>query len=130
MKTGSWRFLICIMKILGKIRKIFFSLKAEVTSANILPMQMSVDLKIATVLLYWIHLTVCNLLNLLVFQQIFSYFKNIFFKFPWLKFWSHCWLCLRHTLWKDFYLKHSIGILRVGSKIEPFFFSLGRNTIK
>lgn len=123
----------------------FFSLKAEVTSANILPMQMSVDLKIATVLLYWIHLTVCNLLNLLVFQQIFSYFKNFFFKFPWLKFWSHCWLCLRQwhqnlklgvsrwslrTLWKDFYLKHSIGILRVGSKIEPFFFSLGRNTIK
>lgn len=71
MKTGSWRFLICIIKILGKIRKIFFSLKAEVTSANILPMQMSVDLKIATVFFYQIHLTACNLL---VFQQIFSYF--------------------------------------------------------
>lgn len=44
---------------------IFFSLKAEVTSANILPMQMSVDLKITTVLLCQIHLTMCDLL---VFQ--------------------------------------------------------------
>lgn len=65
MNSVRWKFFICIIKILRKNKEDILSLQAEITQVNILQVKMSVDLKIATVLLHQIHLILCNLL---VFQ--------------------------------------------------------------